>query len=56
MTKAEDLMNKRDKETQLAIICLKFNDYSGAKMHANAAEGFNTKLLKMTVKEAREQV
>lgn len=56
MTRAEELINKRDEQTRMAIECFQRGDNSGAAMHRNMAEGFSIKLDRLTAEECRENV
>ena len=51
MTKGEYLIMQRDRQKNMAIQAYSENDYSGARMHNNIAEGYQLKLEKLTIAE-----
>ena len=53
MTKGEYLITQRDRQMKMAIQAHRAHDYSGARMHSNIANGYQSKLEKSTIAELR---
>ena len=53
MTKGEYLITQRDRQMHMAIQAYRAHDYSGARMHSNIADGYQSKLEKLTIAELR---
>ena len=53
MTKGEYLITQRDRQMKMAIQAHRIRDYSGARMHSNIADGYQSKLEKSTIAELR---
>ena len=51
MTKGEYLIMQRDRQKNMAIQAYREKDYSGARMHNNIADGYQSKLEKLTIAE-----
>ena len=51
MTKGEYLITQRDRQMKMAIQAHRIRDYSGARMHSNIADGYQSKLEKLTIAE-----
>ena len=51
MTKGEYLIMQRDRQKNMAIQAYCEKDYSGARMHNNIADGYQSKLEKLTIAE-----
>ena len=51
MTKGEYLITQRDRQMKMAIQAHRIRDYSGARMHNNIAEGYQSKLEKLRIAE-----
>ena len=53
MTKGEYLITQRDRQMHMAIQAYRAHDYSGARMHSNIADGYQSKLERLTIAELR---
>lgn len=51
MTKGEYLITQRDRQMHMAIQAYRAHDYSGARMHSNIADGYQSKLERLTIAE-----